>query len=1109
LQEAANLNNKGQFSIIAALLVAVVLVGAVMSTYSAVRYNTAQEQPQILSAVDETNLSLKQILGFTVGYYGSVLKVTGNVTYARQLAINYLNSGLNNMGEIRPEWGATFKATNLTLNVNWFSNHSYSQGTLNVNYDLNGLGISGVSYSTSTRLDVQISNANSTSQAQLKISTDDNEPLINLGRSNLKFYKYSYGNLTWGFMEPTNITSYADGTYLVDLPEGVVSTSYSIQVQDIRGLMAIASSFSQFTTTIEWNSTGFRSGFDYVDNADLITGAQANFTAQQYGPDGIYDTLSEQPLGLGAFNYYPLYSNLLGSTTIAQSSGNITTDTANKDGNYLQLHSFPSTFSSQTAILGYSTQGPSTQSIEDRIAGSLFTTITGGQVQSISANIQSTSNQNRDVKVAIYAATDNSLVASSASNTIAALFNGWVTFTFTNPKPLLSANTDYLLVAWADSAQGTVYLYYDSGGANQGYSNSRTFGNWPNPDNNLNSDSARKYSINCTYTLATQYTAQAEFTGTSDLINWQKLTWSVDSAVTAGTAICTLQFYDFAVGPSGQYSTSGDGYTSLSLNTIDNTQTQTINMNPTNFRNSTGYWKLMVTAVNTTAAQFDLKIDMANFTSQFTNYAMNLQEQWLSINATNARQDLCIKTGTLGSEPLSVQVFHSGSWQNLTTLVPNYFNNASLIPYIDSTNLTIRFVGSNDVADPNPTSWNIDSVCLKDQPDVNFLVNLQDSTFTLELLQNGTMRWIGQNMQLTTDTLPVPPIPVKAIHVNVTIGGINQEVPFQIEDWGSGYQIPLGLTGNTTVFGNRQMIVFLLNSKVSDFTVWWDGSDQAYQTPLAFTNRYFTDNLVGNTLNNGRQRLQFATSGFTLTSTVGSVISTSNLMRINTKEDTTNPELSYVIFNGVVRDIVLGEAEYSGGLATCPNVYTNIVITLPANVTYYTYQLHLMFIDSTPARTISDLSPIRLSTNLSSPQLQTENNTLAGFPIVQNGTGTFFNSGSAGTWTPHHFSQFISDTGKGAGIIFTDKANQKLYQFDSFTGSSSKGALKTSSGLIELLPVSSPQVQFQYAYDITWQGAVATFDNTTPVCNLYSGTTPAGLWILAEYPPTLTVCAKS
>ena len=221
------------------------------------------------------------------------------------------------------------------------------------------------------------------------------------------------------------------------------------------------------------------------------------------------------------------------------------------------------------------------------------------------------------------------------------------------------------------------------------------------------------------------------------------------------------------------------------------------------------------------------------------------------------------------------------------TLTPNYFNNVSLAPYIDSTTLTIRFVGSNDVTDPTQDSWNIDAVYIKDEPDINFLVNLQQSTFTLELLQNGTMRWLGQNMQLTTQTLPIPPIPVRAIHLNQTINGVNQEVPFQIEDWASSYQIPLGLTSNTTLFGNRQMIVFLLNSKVTDFTVWWNGSDAATQTPLAFTNRYFTnDNPNANppTLTNGNVILSIG--GFNVKATVGTTSSTANFMRINQQAST-------------------------------------------------------------------------------------------------------------------------------------------------------------------------------------------------------------------------------
>ena len=175
---------------------------------------------------------------------------------------------------------------------------------------------------------------------------------------------------------------------------------------------------------------------------------------------------------------------------------------------------------------------------------------------------------------------------------------------------------------------------------------------------------------------------QAEFAGTSDQINWLQLDWAIDNAVTSGTASYIAQLYNFA---TSSYPSSGDGYMTTSLGTSDFLQTQTITSNPTNFRNTTNSWKLLVTATNTTEAQFDLKIDLAVLTSQFTNYAINLQEQWLNVNATNVRQDLCIKTGTMGSEPLLVQVFHGGSWMNLMTLAPNYFNNVSLAPYIDST----------------------------------------------------------------------------------------------------------------------------------------------------------------------------------------------------------------------------------------------------------------------------------------------------------------------------------------------------------------------------------------------------------------------------------------
>ena len=157
-----------------------------------------QDQPQIISAMDETNLALKQVLGFTVGYYGSILQVTGNSSYAYAQSSNYLNSGLANIVNMNPQWGTSFNITSLSLDNNWFTNASYSEGNLNVTYDLTGLGVYGIAYSASCRLDVQISPSSSNNQVCLTVIQDENEPVVDLSMSNFKFYLYRVHELDLG-----------------------------------------------------------------------------------------------------------------------------------------------------------------------------------------------------------------------------------------------------------------------------------------------------------------------------------------------------------------------------------------------------------------------------------------------------------------------------------------------------------------------------------------------------------------------------------------------------------------------------------------------------------------------------------------------------------------------------------------------------------------------------------------------------------------------------------------------------------------------------------------------------------------------------------------------
>jgi hypothetical protein len=92
--------------------------------------------------------------------------------------------------------------------------------------------------------------------------------------------------------------------------------------------------------------------------------------------------------------------------------------------------------------------------------------------------------------------------------------------------------------------------------------------------------------------------------------------------------------------------------------------------------------------------------------------------------------------------------------------------------------------------------------------------------------------------------------------------------------------------------------------------------------------------------------------------------------------------------------------------------------------------------------------------------------------------------------------------------MFTDSANDMLYFFDAIAGNNT-GALRVSnstSSTIELLLVAMAQVNFTSALDLTWHGAVVTFDGTTLI---YEQDNDTGLWMIVEYLPIIAVTTES
>ena len=971
-----------------------------------------QDQPQILTAVDETNLALKQLLGFTVGYYGSILQVTGNTSYAQNLAKNYLHSGLENIADIKPEWGMSFNVTSVDLHIDWFTPSSFSSGEFSIKYDLAGLGLYGVTYSTISRLNVQILESISGDPARVSISKEENEPLTILSKQNFKFYRYLFQEQTWELAAPTSEpVVFANGTYSIVVPSGVDSSTYLIQVEDTRGIITVASSFSHYTSTLNWNSA---SGIeDYVDdNSDAHSppdkGTHSSFAAQQ-SADGTNDTLTEEivfdPTQYNTIAYDSQSSVYSGSSSTSSIQWSHNTGTGN-DRVLL------------VAVDIFNDAGTPTTVTSVTYDGTALTEVTTAYYSGSSLRVRSY------VFLLVNPSTGNKIITANFAASTRSI-GGSVTY----------ANVNQTNPALANNVNTGAGTSMSVGLTASGTHNKRLYGH-------LGTYRTGDYSVSEGGSQTNRWYA-------GSYSNYRKGRGS-DKTVTSGSV-------------SMSWTTSG-----------------------------TASWAAIAVLLQPT---------------QLYHYEVNLEEQWTNVSMVNPNQDLCIKTGPPGSESLKVDVWHNGGWVTVSNGLVNGWNNVSVSSFLNP-GFGIRFYGSSESgSDQTQNSWAIDAVLLRPQSDLGALLSQQDSTTTVEWLQNGTIRWLGQNLLLATAEMPLPPIPAKAFRMNQTIGGIEREVAFQMEDWASEYRVPLGLTSDYTVFSNRQMLVFLLNRDVSEFTLWWDGSDLATQTPYSYTPGSFSDNPSGGTLNNGKLELHFG-SGFTVTSTFGSTISTANFMRINGYASNYGAGLAYVIYNAPVRDIVQQEAEWgSSHLAnSCPNIYANMVLTLPAGTSYFTYQLRLMFLNSQRDRTITDLSPIQLSSSITT--LQTENGTINNIAV---GTGSFSNNDYPSGWTAHHWSQFNGTNSAGTGIMFTDVANQRLYAFDAVAGSST-GALKTStsSRTIELAPIALHQVSpFRDALDVTWHGAVATFDaSATPIYKLNEAGKPIGLWILVEFQPEITVTAE-
>jgi hypothetical protein len=92
------------------------------------------------------------------------------------------------------------------------------------------------------------------------------------------------------------------------------------------------------------------------------------------------------------------------------------------------------------------------------------------------------------------------------------------------------------------------------------------------------------------------------------------------------------------------------------------------------------------------------------------NHELDLEVQWTGLPFSETNEDLCIFTGPLAVEDIRVDVWNGTGWTNLLTdLVAGSWNNISVKTWLVLPTLTIRYSGGVDISDTVQSSWFIDA----------------------------------------------------------------------------------------------------------------------------------------------------------------------------------------------------------------------------------------------------------------------------------------------------------------------------------------------------------------------------------------------------------------
>ena len=439
-------------------------------------------------------------------------------------------------------------------------------------------------------------------------------------------------------------------------------------------------------------------------NVDNVTnwGTQSNFTAQQAGPDNVKDTLTEAnstagtPWGQTNTWVQNNGTNVDGTSTIGSWSNFTAQETTDNINDTLK----EGITNGGTATMGTTTNtGTSYTTIAaNGFAGQEFAAPAGTiDITNVTFYGRATTyGTTVGVKI-IITDTSGNILTNGISNVVACSSTASsYTATYAN-LPLITAGVTYGLEAIVN-ASFRLYYVASTGGTSQTGTNTYSS---PTSPLSFTGGTVNYRTYYATVDIANYRLNLQE--------NWTSAVYNADQAqlcIHTGPLDTESLLVSYWTGSAWTQISSG-----LSANAWNN-------LTITSYLSSASFTIRFSDGMQTNdTSQSTWQIESMLISSwNTTNYQLNIEEQWTSVDNTTTNQQLCIFTGTWTStEALEVDGWNttSSTWVVLnSSLLSNAWNNITLPAGLLTATFTIRFIDGTRIGDTVQNTWSIDATLL-------------------------------------------------------------------------------------------------------------------------------------------------------------------------------------------------------------------------------------------------------------------------------------------------------------------------------------------------------------------------------------------------------------